>query len=169
MKYSIKTILFLPILLFLTCNSAKKNLQTNKPLLINNAESNQISTVTYQKWVAGQQQSGSGYNLTINTSKQIQTLQLKDIYFRGLKGKITKTGNSYKATLKQPVKKDIQLSSDVLDEHKNSLPEASNFPFLLNDNECVISYIDSHTIKFIKIINLKEKPAEYYPSAKPRK
>jgi hypothetical protein len=155
-------------LFFFNCGSSKTYTSIPKTFLIDNTKVKRIESVSFQKWVAGKEESGYGYHIEITQSRNNQMLQLQHIYFRGLKGDISLGKKNYVANLKNEVNKDIQLSSDSSDEYENTLPELGELPFLLNDNECVISYITNHTIKFIKFINIKEKPAEYYPSAKPR-
>ena len=161
------TILLLAIL-FLNCGSSKKETTSSKTFVLDNAKVKLIDYVSFQKWVAGQEKGGSGYHIEIYQAKNGSTLQLEHIYFRGLKGDIILGKKGYTSTLKKRKENDIQLSTEPSDEYQNTLPTASELPFLINDNECVISYVNNDTVKFIKVLNLKEKPAQYYPSTKPR-
>jgi len=164
---SLVTLSILTLMLF-NCNSSKKATQDENSLLIDNSKTKLIDYVVFQKWVAGQQQGGSGYYIEIYPVQNGKTIQLEAVYFRGQKGEITKGKKTFVANLKEELPKDIQLSSDPSDEYENSLPTDSKLPFLLNDNECVISYIDNGLVKFLKVKNLKEKPAEYMPTARPK-
>lgn len=139
------------------CTSQKNSASMPKTLLIDNAKTKLIASVTYQKWNAGQQQGGFGYYIEVSQPKNKLTLQLEHIYFRGLKGEIKLGKKGYKANLK-----------NASDKDNSSLPDTLDIPFLLNDNECVISYINNDTVKFIKVVNLIEKATVNFPSVKPR-
>lgn len=157
-------------LLALNCNSLKnEKASVSRTFLIDNSKTKQIEVLSFQKWNAGQKQGGFGYDIEIIQSRSKSALQLQHIYFRGLKGTIqTGNGKEYIANLKSVPNTDHQLSLEASNAYNNSLPNLLEVPFLLNDNECVISYIDNHTVKFIKVVNLKEKETINYPSAKPR-
>ena len=75
---------------------------------------------------------------------------------------------SYFSNLKQP-NKDIIMTNQENGEYGNSIPNrARDFPFTLNNDECVISYIDAGKTKYIKLNNIVEKQGEYSPSAPPK-
>ena len=168
MKY-IASIILLTLTVFVSsCGSSKERIKNQDSLLIDNSSVQLIEKVVFQKWVAGLEKVGSGYSIEIYPVKNGRTLNLKSVYFRGLKGEITLGKITYVSALKEKLIKDIQLSSKPSDEYKNTLPEVSQVPFLLNDNECVVSYVDNDTIKFLKVLKVKEKAAIYYPSAKPK-
>lgn len=166
-----KTLKFLYLtlicVLMSACNASKDSSKKDT-LLQDNSEVNLIEKVVFQKWVGGLEATGSGYHMGIYPAKTGRTLNLKRIYFRNLEADIKIGKITYVASLKSLPKKDIQLSSNPEDEHKNTLPESKEFPFLLNDNECVVSYVSNDTIKFIKVNMVKEKEAVYYPSARPK-
>jgi len=62
------------------------------------------------------------------------------------------------------------MSNDPNAEFGNEMPEISQkIPFVLKDNECVISYKDGKTTKYFKVDNITEKDLIPYPSAPPNK
>ena len=149
------------------CNASKES-SNKEPLLQDNSEVNLIEKVVFQKWVGGQEATGSGYHMEIFPTKTGTTLFLKRIYFRGLEADVNIGKITYVASLKSLPKKDVQLSSNPEDEYKNSLPKSKTFPFKLKDNECVVSYMSNETTKFLKVYNTAEKQAVYYPSSRPK-
>lgn len=117
----------------------------------------QLEQVQFQEWYAGIKVGGTGINMFFPNIKTDENIRLDAVYFRNMKGKLQKEKAMYTAVLKndspyytwQPVKK------------------PSDYPFDLKDNECVISYIENGTTKYIKIDNLNEKAGTYYENGHP--
>jgi len=135
-------------------------------LILENSKVKIIESVSFEKWVGGIESAGSGYHLYIEVASD--TIQLDRIYFRSLKADIKKEHDGFKAYLKDNIKEDIVMSSNQIDELNNKLPNEEAFPFLLNDDECVISYFQNDVHKFIRVTNLIEKEVIKYPSAQPK-
>jgi hypothetical protein len=150
------------IISFTNCSSAQK---------LQEHASFELGKVTYQTWVAGVQGGGSGIHMLIDVDSNKNNVILDSVYFRGYKAKIEIGKIGYVASIRTEInqKGDIIMSNNGEDEfgNKPQLKEA-NFPFKLEDNECVISYIENKTTKYLKVKNLVEKPREEYPSAPPR-
>jgi hypothetical protein len=154
---------FIVILIcFTQCSSAQK---------LQEKASFELGQVTFQKWVAGIQGGGSGYHMLIHVVSNKNNVAFDSIYFRGYRAKIDIEKINYVAYIKTETnqRKDIIMSNNGNDEFGNKSPlKESDFPFKLADNECVISYIENKTTKYIKVKNLIENPMEEYPSAPPK-
>lgn len=156
------SILLLFMASFSQCSSVPK-LQKKAPL--------SHGDVYYQEWTAGVQGGGSGINLFIPVEDS--DIILETVYFRGQKSKLeTKPSNlklyigRFKTENNQPI--DIVLSSDQKEEYNNKLPqEATEFPFDLNDDECVVAYRSANKRMYFKISNIKKESPVFYPSSQP--
>ena len=129
--------------------------------------------VYFQKWTSGIQEGGSGINLHITIRHLNSQTSIDSVYFRG-KGAALRTTQDqhylaeFKTAINQP--NDIVMSVDISDEYGNQLPKTeTKIPFELNEDECVISYLQDRKRFYYKITNLLEKPALNYPSAPPNK
>lgn len=154
-------------LLVVNCSSAQK-LQEQSPI--------DFGDVYYRKWISGVKGGGSGLNLVITVSEPMpQNIHLDSVYFRGKASKLERIKDDnilfigrFKSLFNQ--KQDIIMSSDPTKEYGNELPEVlSSNTFELKDDECVVSYTMKGNTKYYKIKNLREKPAEHYPTAPPNK
>jgi hypothetical protein len=123
----------------------------------------------YQSWIAGIQGGGSGINLYLPV--QNKELKLDSAYFRGMIAKVQSINLGYVSYFKTALNQneDIIISSELDAEYGNQLPEKKyEFPFILKENECVISFREDNKIKYFKIENLFEMPSQQYPSASPK-
>lgn len=156
-------ILIITILITFThCSSAQK---------LQEKASFELGKVSYQKWIAGVQGGGSGYHMLIFVTSNKNNVTFDSIYFRGYKAKIEIGKINYVANIKTEInqKEDLIMSNNGPDEFGNKTPlKDPDFPFKLQLDECVISYIENHTTKYYKVENLVEKPKEEYPSAPPK-
>lgn len=117
----------------------------------------QLDQVQFQEWFAGIKVGGTGINMFFPNIKANKDIHLETVYFRNMKGKLQKGKAMYMAVLKndspyytwQPAKK------------------PADYPFDLKDNECVISYVENGTTKYLKIANLDEKAGTYYENGHP--
>lgn len=122
-----------------------------------------LGDVFFQRWVAGVKGGGSGYHLYVPVEANKKHVVFDSAFFRGLKAKLDQGKIGYIASFKtaQNRKQDINMSNNQLDEYGNS------FPYKLQSNECVLSYIEKNQIKYFKIDSIIEKQAEYYPRTPP--
>mgnify|MGYP000085434033 CR=1 FL=1 len=149
----------------LNCASSDTKLQSKAPTTFEN--------VYYQKWNAGVQGAGSGITLFIQTKDN--SVVLDTVYFRGKAAQLETKPNTknlyigrFKTTTNAP--KDIILSQNLDEEIKNEIEiEAPKFPFILNANECVVSYKLNAKKMYFKITNIKEQETVNYPSARPNR
>ncbi|MFD1062528.1 hypothetical protein ACFQ1Q_04660 [Winogradskyella litorisediminis] len=118
----------------------------------------------YQNWVAGVQGGGSGINVFIEVNSK--SIQLDSIYFRGNIAKLqTKPSNKqmYIGRFSTEANKSLY---ETLSKSDVKLQD-EDFPFKLDNSECVVSYSEDGKQKYFKISNLKEKPLEALPMSAP--
>ncbi|MFL0352929.1 hypothetical protein [Xanthomarina sp. GH4-25] len=158
--------IFMAVILisFTQCSSAQKlQLQENVSF--------ELGQVTFQRWVAGVQGGGSGIHMLINVVSNKNNVIFDSVYFRGYQTKIEIGKIDYIANFKTDLnqREDLIMSENGKEEFGNESPiKEANFPFKIADNECVISYLEKGTTKYLKVNNLVEKPKEDYPSAPPK-
>ena len=162
-KQFLGVILIVFILISFThCSSAQK---------LQEKVSFKLGEVSYQKWIAGVQGGGSGYHMLIHVISNKNNVIFDSIFFRGYRAKIEIGKIAYVAQIKTEInqREDLIMSHNGHDEFGNKTPlKAPDFPFKLQHDACVISYIENHTTKYYKVENLLEKPKEEYPSAPPK-
>jgi len=164
-----KSILYLLLMLivltgFSQCSNTRA-LQDKAPL--------EIGEVYFQKWIAGIQGGGSGINLFIPTTKS--SIKLDSVYFKDMVVKLESTPNDgvlyigrFKSEFNQ--KKDIIISSEPNAEFENPIPKIKRkSPFILKEDQCVISYKEGDKTRYFKIESIAEKHLVQYPSAPPNK
>lgn len=139
-------------ILFFQCSSAQK---------LSKTASFEIQNPYCQYWIAGVKNGGSGINVFISISKIENSTTIDSLYFRGQTVKLnTKPNNPNlfigRILTKANQNEDFQLNTD------------ENSPFDLKENEAVIIYIENDIKKYYKIEHIKEKQAEYFPSAPPK-
>ncbi len=116
-----------------------------------------VKPITFQEWYAGIKVGGTGINMFIPISDVENNIELDEVYFRNLKGKLIQNGKEYHAVLKHPSRHYTFKVADKPDD----------YPFDLNTNECVISYIEAGETKFVKIRTLNEVAGTYYENGPP--
>jgi hypothetical protein len=126
-----------------------------------------ITEASYKNWVGGQP-GVHGINVYINyTSKN--AVDFDSIYFRNQTGKLeikkhpeTNLLVGYFNTSTTNNKKDLLLQR----EDKKSYSTIKNelkIPFILKENEAVISFTEAGTTKYYKVLNLKKEASDFYP------
>ena len=116
-----------------------------------------VKPVVFQEWYAGIKVGGTGINVFMPISNVDKGVVFDEIYFRNLKGKLIKNEEEYMAILKNPSR---HYTFRIAEK-----PE--DYPFNLNDNECVISYIQNGQTKYHKIKALNEVAGTYYENGPP--
>jgi len=128
-----------------------------------------VEAASYQQWVAGTPQGGSGVNVFINFSQIEQGVIFKEIYFRGKKTEVVTSAAvrvQYVGYFKNGSRQDVIMDSNVLKEAVNTPPE--KIPFQLYDDEAVISYEYAGEISYYKIENIEHKEMLAYPAGNPK-
>lgn len=149
---------------FVNCSTVKTNTFTDAAPFI-------ITAPYYNSWIAGIEGGGSGINVFLPVS-DTRNIDIDSIHFRGEKAIVEKKENSiigrFKTTLNQS--RDLIMSSNLKDEFQNKLIYKFDLsPFVLADNECVISYRLQNKRHYYKISDLKKVPHIAYPSAPSKK
>lgn len=139
-----------------SCSSQKK-MGTQPPF--------EMGEATCQAWSGGRAESGSGMLLEIPVLNENRgEMKLQQAFFRGkiadLSFENTDKGLIAKANFKNQnmEKPDIIMHRDSRLEVGNRPPKPKQeFPFELEDDQCVLSFLDGDTLKYFKVENIKEK------------
>ena len=149
---------------FINCSTVKTNTFTDAAPFI-------ITAPYYSSWISGIEGGGSGINVFLPVP-DIRNVEIDSIHFRGEKAIVENKGSSiigrFKTTLNRS--RDLIMSSNPKDEFQNKLIYQLDLsPFVLANNECVISYRLQDKRHYYKISDLKKAPHIVYPSAPPKK
>ncbi|MBP6182367.1 hypothetical protein [Flavobacterium sp.] len=137
----------------------KQELQTKFP--------QEIKSVYFQKWIGGQQETGSGIDFYIEFKKPLsKEIKLNKIYFRNSETNFEEVSkNTFVAHFYQKnINQDLILDNDSLKEYGNKAPVIIKPKFDLNPNEALLEYTENHKTIFFKIMNPKENPTIADPS-----
>ncbi len=127
-----------------------------------------ISEIFSQDWVAGVKEGGSGTNVSITLSGMSDDVQMEGIYFRKKMINATQRPNAkstYLGYFKNDSSRDIIMDENPVKESKNT--PLGTFPFDLEQNEAVISYVMNGKTKYVRVTDIVEKPMIAYPSTNP--
>ncbi len=116
-----------------------------------------VKPIYFQEWYAGIKVGGTGINVFVPIANESQNIEIDSIYFRNLKGKLTKKDGKYFASLEN--------ASKLYTFKKTEKPV--DYPFVLEDNECAISYIENGETKYFKVAQLNEVAGTYYENGPP--
>jgi hypothetical protein len=166
-KLGIFSSLFVLTLSFSQCASTKKTIEITKTIELSKESS---SEVYYQNWVAGVRGGGSGTNLYISKSV-VENKELITAYFKGKEvvfDTLIKGSKMFIARFKGDANQifDMEMNADAINEYGNkAVVEKTDFPFNLEPNDAVVSYLENNTLKYLKLINIPKKESLAYPSA----
>lgn len=127
-----------------------------------------IKEAYFQKWVAGTKEGGAGTKVHLVFKSIGPEVALKEIYFQNQIQKVQKASNSgydYFAEFDSNIRSNIIMDIDPMKEAQNT--PSQNFPFELQENEAVVSYLFNDKTNYFKIINLSEKERIAYPQSNP--
>lgn len=164
------TLVFALTLGFSQCNGAKNVIMISETVTISKALKTQVY---YQNWVAGVRGGGSGTDLYVSKSAVVNR-ELVTAYFRNKEVKFEPLNNNtsvYIARFKGDANQlqDKIMNADGMQEYGNKAPvKVDSIPFVLGVNDAVVSYLENNSMKYLKLVNIPEKPMLAYPSA-PRK
>ena len=155
---------FLISMSFINCSTVKTNTFVEAAPFV-------ITAPYYNSWIAGIEGGGSGVNVFLPVS-DTRNIDIDSIHFRGEKAIVEKKESliigRFKTTLNQS--RDLIMSSNPKDEFQNKLIYKFDLsPFVLADNECVVSYRLQNKRHYYKISDLKKAPHIAYPSAPSKK
>ena len=116
-----------------------------------------VKPVTFQEWYAGIKVGGTGINIYVPITDLDENIQIERVYFRNLTSELIKKKDKYFAVLKNKSRNYTFRKSEA----------DADYPFNLEDNECVVSYIENGTTKYLKIATVIEYAGIYYENGPP--
>jgi len=123
-----------------------------------------LTDVYFQDWVAGVESGGSGTRLHLSVTSNAGNIRLMHAYFHEQKVRIDQNEtdpDTYVVNFEKGMGKDRIMDLNAVNEAKN-VPE-EEFPFDLEENEAVLSYLIEGELKFYLIGPIVEKPMLAYP------
>ncbi len=150
------------ILAIISCSS-KKEISTQLPY--------EIESVYFQKWIGGQEQTGSGINFYIQFKNPLPENQtLAKLYFQNKEGFFDKEDETHYVArfYSKPQNQDLIMDVNSTNEYGNKAPEITQPRFELQSNEAVLEFHNGNEIQHFKIVDIKEKELLAYPSSRPR-
>ena len=161
-----KTIIqFLVIFLTQNCNPKATTIESQEKIPA------EILEVYFQKWIGGQEQTGSGTDFHIQFETTLpKDVELKKVYFQNNEANFEEQDKTtFVAHLKFKPKSDIVLDSDPKKEYGNKAPEVKNKNLNLQPDEAILEFVKNKKVVKIKIQKIKEKEIVAYPSNRPAK
>jgi len=151
---------------FIQC-CAQKSEKIAKTIVL---QKNKTPKVYYQHWTAGVRGGGGGINLVISKSALPNITPIK-AFFKNQEANIEHKKYDFVARFKTTYNqtKDDNLQKEHLAKNNISKKHSKPFPFQLNDNEAVLSYLEKGNIKYLKLMHIPEKEMLAYPSAPPNR
>ena len=156
-------ILFLVIFLTQNCNPKATTIEPQEKIPA------EIMEVYFQKWVGGQEQTGSGIDFHIQFKIALpKDVELKKVFFQNNEANFEQQEKTtFVAHLKFNPKSDIILDADSKNEYGNKAPEIKNKKPDIQSNEAVLEFFKNGKVIKIKIKNIEEKKIILYPSSRP--
>lgn len=159
---SVLRFFFVGILTILACSCAG----FNQVYVLEEEPHFTLDDVYSQKWVAGVEEGGSGTHLHFTTATLAGDVRFMHAYFRNQKQRINQnqeTPDVYMVNFPNQSMADRIMDVDPTKEAANT-PEAE-YPFDLDENEAVLSYLMNGELKFYLVGPIAEKPMLAYPAA----
>ncbi|MCB4807342.1 hypothetical protein LG651_03695 [Tamlana sp. 62-3] len=130
-----------------------------------------LKQVYYERWVAGVKGGGSGVNLFIPIQSNTNKSVLDSVYFQGKGAKLEMINQELVVgrfkTEANRSKEDIIMSNEAYAEYgQNKSMYTPKMPFELEENECVISYLENGIKKYFKVGDVVFKKSRPIPSVK---
>jgi len=124
---------------------------------ISNSNLNLISPAYFEKWIAGVEGGGSGFNVFLPIKKS-SFINFDSIHFRGQRVKALHRNNMVFGRFKSI---NNNQSEDII--IGNTDHEKNNSHFSLLDNSCVLSYRIQNKRMYYEFKNLDYKQSKPYP------
>lgn len=167
MKCFTKQLLFFTLLIsFLSCTSSKE---------LSKTYNDNIAEIYFQKWIGGQELSGSGTNFYLNLKQPLASnTNLIKVYFQQQEALFEKEDETTFVAhfYSKTPHSDLIMDGNSVNEYGNKAPEikskSTNVGADLNPNEAILEYNSDNKSVQVKITNIKEKELLAYPSTKPR-
>jgi len=158
-----KITLTILLLVAFSCCSSRKEISTQLPY--------EVESIYFQKWIGGQEQTGSGINFYITFKNPLpQNTKLEKLYFQNKEGVFEPESdlNYVGRIFSKPQNQDLIMDGDSQKEYSNQAPEITKPKFELQSNEAVLEFRTSNKIDYFKVVGIKEKELLAYPSTRPR-
>jgi len=129
----------------------------SKALKFEESASFKVKPIYFQEWYAGIKIGGTGINVFVPVVNKNDNISIDSVYFRNLKGKLIHKNDRYFAMLKN--------NSPNYTFKKTE--KGIDYPFILTDNECAISYVENGETKYVKVTEVSEVEGTYYENGPP--
>ena len=116
-----------------------------------------VKPVHFQEWYAGIKVGGSGLNVFVPIASKSDNITIDSVYFRNLKGKLIQKNDRYVARLRNNSPHDTVEKSE----------KGFDYPFVLSDNECAISYVENGQMQYLIVTKVSEIDGIYYQNGPP--
>ncbi len=171
MRYFGKITVFVLATISLFSCACKKEMATNT--------SENIEQIYFQKWIGGQEISGSGTDLHLKFKQPLATdVYVAKVYFQNQEAFFDIENEQENRTTfvarfyAKPINNDLIMDRDSLKEYGNKSPEIKRenpkFPFDLKPDEAILEFHIKNKITQTKVTGIKEKEAIAYPSTRPK-
>ena len=124
---------------------------------ISNSNLNLTSPAYFEKWIAGVEGGGSGFNVFLPIKKS-SFINFDSIHFRGQRVKALHRNNMVFGRFKSI---NNNQSEDIIIGNTDHVKNNSHFSLL--DNSCVLSYRIQNKRMYYEFKNLDYKPSKPYP------
>ncbi len=161
MKHLIKGNFYFAVVLCMSFCATKKQKTVAFP--------QEIESIYFQKWIGGQELTGSGTNFFIKFKKPLSSEIIpQKIYFQNQVAVCQKLNDTVIAAYfyQKPNKKELLLNNNI--SNKDQTASSKNPKYTLLPNEAVLEYTTKKQNLFYKIVGIEEKELIAYPSARPR-
>lgn len=150
------------IIVILSCSSHKETYQT-LPF--------EVESTYFQKWIGGQEQTGSGTNFHLKLKKPLpENTTIKKIFFQNKESEVTQENETTFIALfyTKPQDKALILDENSTKEYGNKAPEIIRPEFKLQNNEAILEFHIGNKVQYYKLVDIKEKELIAYPATRPR-
>lgn len=159
------------VLIFLSFFVLLAFVQCKSPYQLEEESNVEIGQVYYQNWIAGIEGAESGSSLYIPIIKIPKDIVLDSVYFNGNTVKVVlENENLAVGKFKKTVFRntDLIMSNEPFAEYGNPAPKISKSITNLNNDECVISYLENGKMKYLKVAGIIKKESLAYPFPPPQ-
>ncbi|WP_179021493.1 hypothetical protein [Winogradskyella forsetii] len=116
-----------------------------------------VKTISFQEWNAGDNEENTGINVYVPIVDLADDIIIDSVYFRNFKGQLVRNYSRYTSVLRH----------NSLDYTLKTSDKENDYPFILANNECAISYVEEGEIKYVKLNDVIQKEAIYYKDGPP--
>lgn len=140
-----------------TCSFLCAGQKVNTSITFEELAPFKVKSVSFQKKYTDNKTGARDIMIYFNIANLSKAIKIERVYFRNLSEKLNEKDGKYEALLKK----------ESQDQTINNSEKRTVYPFKILDSECVVSYIEGETIKYIKVSAYSEIAATYYESGPP--